>query len=175
MNTQILIGKIVTLKPLSESFFDEYHMAFSPVVRNALHLPLVATRQQTHAFLASMLSLISQKGHLFFCIFDNQKNRLIGALEVRDPAFVNGQLGAWLNESYWGGGRYQEALNLALTAYFDYSKTTTVNVLVDVDNVRSVKAHQKYGFSIVEEFVVKDEASICYGLKVYRLVYSKQL
>lgn len=172
--TCCIVGKTVTLKPLEASFFDACHHMFSPTVRQWLHLPLTATTEQTREFLASRLVVIQEGKSHYFCIFDNQDKKLIGAVEIREPDFVNGQLGAWLNEKYWGGGRYQEALDLALKAYFSDTKATEVNAIIDVDNVRSIKAHQKYGFKIVDEFVVEQTASSCVGRCVYRLIYTPE-
>ena len=156
-----LVGTKVTLKPLHESFFDEYHRMFSPTVRAMLHLTQTAPIEETRKFLSGWLKTTKVDEKFFFCIFDNQDQCLIGALEIREPDCPNGQMGAWLNENYWGGGRYQEALGLALNWYSAYTGRTTVGCMIDVRNARSLRAHQKYGFVIVGEKMFEGRRLYC--------------
>lgn len=170
---KILVGKKITLKLLDESFFQEYHQQFSPTVRRAIGLQEYAPLQETEVFLASRLTLTRENKILNYCVFDNQDNVLIGDVELRMIPEVNGQLGAWINECYWGGGRYQEVLDLTLPYYFTCTKASSISIFVAVNNIRSLKAHQKYGFKIAGEFVGDDKMSSFYQKRVFELVYEE--
>ncbi len=94
-----ITGKIITLKPLHESFFEVYHVMFSPVVRQILGLPPVCGVQDTINFLKA--AMVNKQYCMFFCIFDNKSDSLIGAVVIRSPEHPNGRLGSWLNENFW--------------------------------------------------------------------------
>ena len=143
----IVKGKVITIKPLQEQFFEEYHHMFSPVVRQAVGLTPTSELHDTATFLKATMS--DPQHLMFYCIFDNQTNNLIGSVVIRTPDHPNGQLGAWLNENFWGGGRYQEALCLALKKYFESTGYNSIFAFVEVNNERSLRAHQKMGFEIV--------------------------
>jgi len=164
MCKDILYGKIVTLKVLIADYFQSYHDMLSPIVREAVGIPKEQTFEETEKFLKETLAKISNNKTLFYCIFDNVENKLIGSIELREPGFFNGQLGCWVNENHWGNGRYQEALDLLLKEYFSCIDEHAVNVYIKKKNVRSLKAHEKYGFKIIREFE-KD------GAIFYELVY----
>jgi len=148
----VILGDVVTLKQLSPEHFESYHTMFSPIVREAVGIPKEQTLEETKKFLAKKVAEIQENKALFYCIFDNATNLLIGSIEMREPGFENGQLGCWINEYYWGHNRYQEALDLLLKEYFKKAGFDEVNVYIKQENIRSVKAHQKYGFTIVREF-----------------------
>ena len=166
-----LEGARVTLRLLQESFFQDYHRMLSPTVRSLLRLAEHATFQHTCDYLNSRLALMQAGKHVFFCIFDNVEQRLIGAFEIRDSNYIFGQLGVWINEQYWGGGRYQEALDLALNFYFAHSQAQSVNALIDMTNMRSLKAHQKYGFVIVGECMRAENGT---DFIMHRLEYARK-
>jgi RimJ/RimL family protein N-acetyltransferase len=148
-----IAGKQVTLRWLHPSFFLEYHQMFSPTVRDALHLRLAAPFEVTRDFLQKQLDGFTAMD-LFYCIFDNTDNKLIGAIKIRDPqseeAAQHGQLGVWMNEKYWGHNRYQEALALATQAYFAHTNAKSIGAFIDETNLRSLRAHIKFGFVIVD-------------------------
>ncbi|MFC1842239.1 GNAT family N-acetyltransferase [Candidatus Dependentiae bacterium] len=147
-----IVGQKVTLKPLCKEYFADYHHMFSPTVRKILGLPEMATLQDTQNFLKAKVTEIKRGKTFFYCIFDNADKTLIGAIEIREPGYHEGQLGAWINENYWGQGCYQEALGLILKSYFEATDEASVNAHVKVENARSLKAHQKYGFEVIREF-----------------------
>jgi len=151
LHVQKIIGKKITLKTLAPEQFEQYHSMLSPIVRDILHLPS-STFEETKTFLKERLEKQKQEKTLFYTIFDNVDKKIIGSIEIRDPEDNPGQLGSWLNENYWGGGRYQEVLALSTKAYFDWKQVDQINAHVDVTNIRSIKAHQKFGFEIVEKF-----------------------
>jgi RimJ/RimL family protein N-acetyltransferase len=167
-----ITGRLITLRLLDPMYFSEYHRMFSPVVRTILQLPEQATEQETIDFLSAQMTFMDDPKRMFYCIFDNQTQKLIGAIEFRDKLAENGQLGAWLNEKFWGGGRYQEALALMLDYYCSWAGETIVNAIVKALNTRSLKAHQKAGFKIIDEFI-KEEGTCCVGQQVYRLLWEK--
>lgn len=145
----VLTGKKVTLKPLESAFFQEYHVMFSPVVRNALGLVPTCSEQETLSFLNAAMH--DEKHKMFYCVFDNQANKLIGSIVIRTNDHPNGQLGAWINENFWGAGRYQEALLLILNKYFE--SHDSIFAFVKIKNERSLRAHKKFEFEVVDKFV----------------------
>ncbi len=136
-------GELITLKELVEEYFDAYLKAFSEQVRRLLH---VTDDECERSFLAHRLVQHKRREVFFFCIFDNEHNRLIGAIELRSPNDSRGQLGSWINEKYWGEGRYQEALELIVEAYFERTGVDVITAHVDVSNMRSYRALKKFGF-----------------------------
>jgi len=160
-----IIGEIISLKLLNEKDFEQYHQMLSPTIRKILHLPS-GTLQETINFLSGRNEKQQKDELLFYTIFDNKDQKLIGSIEIRDPEENPGQLGAWINENYWGDGRYQEALKLATEIYFTWKQVDEVNAHVDKTNLRSIKAHQKFGFLITEELVHD-------GREVYNMILKR--
>jgi RimJ/RimL family protein N-acetyltransferase len=158
-----IVGKKITLRLLDSKYFEEYHRMFSKIVRVALGLPETATLEETKTFLTKKFEDLKNgeksknnnfEYKVFYCIFDNSDKKLIGAIEIRELGNKDGQLGTWLNENYWGSGRYQEALDLILKNYFKFHDFDSLNAYVRVVNIRSLKAHQKYGFEIINELEI---------------------
>lgn len=142
-----IVGKKVTLKQLTEADFVDYHNMFSSTVRKNLEFPEVITLGYTIRYLHDEMKKSRNGTMLQYCIFDNVDKKLIGSIEIRDKNERDpGQLGAWINEAYWGQGRYQEALDLITKTYFKL-KPNEKNYLVYVRlwNKRSYQAHKKYG------------------------------
>jgi RimJ/RimL family protein N-acetyltransferase len=169
LQPDIVKGNLITLKPLQEQFIEEYYHMFSPIVRQAIGLPSTSDLQETTDFLRAIMD--DPQHLMFYCIFDNPTNKLIGAVVIRTPDHPNGQLGAWLNENFWGGERYQEALYLALKKYFDYKANNSIFAFVAVDNKRSLKAHQKMGFEIVQKSPY--DAECCQGKKTHKIALTR--
>ena len=139
------IGNQITLRQLQRSFFDAYASMFSPMVQQILHVPDV---DQERLYLEERLVKVEEQQTFFYCIFDNERDILIGAIEIRYSAEYRGQLYCWLNEQFWGEGRFNEALALALTAYFAlHPHLYFITAHVDVSNQRSFWALRKCGFA----------------------------
>lgn len=141
-------GSIISLKKLHEAFFIDYHNMFSHVVREAFESPRHITIEYTIRSLRRIIRQTNENKTLYYCIFDNHDNRLIGGIEIREyNEHDNGQLGFWLNENYWGGGRAQEALQLITNAYFaKYPQLKSYIAHVRPWNKRSFYALKKFGF-----------------------------
>jgi len=141
-----LQGKKVILTPLQEVHIENYLSSFSPLIMVALHVTdLEAERRYLHTSLQEM-----HEGKTFFyVVHDITNKKLIGAIVIRDPQIYSGQLYSWLNESYWGGGRYQEALHLITQLYFARTQALFVTAQVDVSNKRSYAALKKGGWADV--------------------------
>ena len=149
MLRRTLHGKRVYLQELQKTFFSAYIAAFSPRVRTLLHVSRV---QSELDYVRARLKKLKAGTTVFFCIFDQGTNQLIGALEIRDPAECASQLYSWLHEDYWGTGRYQEALSLATEEYFLRSNKPFFYAHVDVSNKRSYHALKKQGFADIGFF-----------------------
>jgi len=143
MKRKEIVGKLVTLKALREAYFGEYLKAFSPKVRELLH---VGSEESEIEYLQNRIAKQKKGETFFYCIFENKENKLIGAIEIRNLKETDNQLYSWVNENYWGTGIYQEALSLISQAYFSETKESSYNAKVDVSNMRSYYALKKQGF-----------------------------
>lgn len=141
-------GKLVTLKKLREEYFIDFHNMFSSKVRELFESPKHITLDYTIRILRYIMELNDKGETLYYCIFDNKDNRLIGAIEVREKNDIDpGQMGCWINENYWGGGRIQEAYKLIGQTYFNLKpQEKSFDAHVRVWNIRSYKAMKKFGF-----------------------------
>jgi RimJ/RimL family protein N-acetyltransferase len=143
-----IIGSIITLKTLKEEDFIDYHNMFSDIVRKNLEFSQNFSFGQTVFQLKSNL-YESVKGELlYYTIFDNKKNKLIGSIEIREKndSQYPGQLACWINENYWGGGRFQEAIKLITNVFFSLKPQKESYIAhVRLWNKRSHKALLKAG------------------------------
>lgn len=137
-------GILVTLRILRHMYVQSYLQMFSPIVQNMLHVPSI---EHERIYLNHRLVHVLTFTTLFYCIFDNVDQQLIGAIEIRDRMQFSGQLYSWLHEFYWGSGRYQEALLLASQQYFSLTQDLFFTAHVDVNNERSCGALRKGGFA----------------------------
>lgn len=141
-------GNIVTLKLLKEDYYIDYHNMFSATVRKNLELPEYATLGDTLARVQYKQEQTQKRKALHYCIFDNKDKKLIGEVEIRnyDPT-DNGQFTCWVNENYWGGGRFREAAQLISKTYFRLKPSENHYIVhVRLWNKRSYLAHKKAGF-----------------------------
>lgn len=112
-------GKVITLRTLKEEYYVDYHNMLSLIVRQSLEFPEHMTLGETISYLRDEQTRVDSGKLLNYCIFDNKDNKLIGSIEIRDKTDADrGQLGCWLNEAYWGGGRIRQAIDLASMVYF---------------------------------------------------------
>jgi RimJ/RimL family protein N-acetyltransferase len=139
-------GTLITLRPLKKEYIDDYIEEFSPQIRSLVH---VDSQEAERAYLMAELEKQQQGKTMFYVIFDNETEQLIGAIEIRDPYESRGQLYCWINERYWKTGRFREAITLATKEYFTLTGRFFVNALVDVTNERSYHALKKVGFADV--------------------------
>lgn len=144
----VVPGKIVTLKKLREEYFIDWHNMFSAKVRDLFESPKHITLDYSIRVLRFIMELCDKGETLYYCVFDNKDNRLIGAIEVREKNDIDpGQMGCWLNENYWGGGRIQESYKLIAQTYFKLKPNEkSFDAQVRTWNGRSYKAMKKFGF-----------------------------
>lgn len=147
-------GKIITLKSLKEDYCIDFYSMFSSTVRKALEWPEVITLNYVIRVIKLELEKIREGKTLYYIIFDNKDNKLIGYIEIReknpdDP----GQFGTWINENYWGGSRVQEAAKLIADTYFRlHPDRNSFIAHVKLWNKRSYHALKKAGFKEVGYF-----------------------
>jgi RimJ/RimL family protein N-acetyltransferase len=140
-------GSIITLRKNHRDVTDDVHLALSPTVRQGLSFKDPWTYESTYNFHQWVCSRIERGELISYLIYDNQDNKLIGAVEIRSYwALDPGQIGAWMNENYWGGGRIQESVMLMLNEYYKQTGKKVYNAEVEMFNIRSLKAFKKMGF-----------------------------
>ena len=116
---------------------------FSECVAASLHVPSLPNEEN---YIFDHIKKQS-KNNFFYCIFENSSNQLIGAIEIRDSDHYPGQLYTWLNEQFWGGNRFQEAMYLFADYYFKKTQYNQIRAHVDLQNARSYGALKKAGFA----------------------------
>ncbi len=152
-----IIGNIITLKIISLYYLNEYYSAFSPKVQRMLNISHAdGTYENTKKYLIKKNILQKNSEQLFYFIFDNFDKKLIGKIEIRNFNHKKGQLGVWINEKYWGNGRYQEALKLISNLYFSYTNNDYYTAQIHEFNLRSLFASIKYGFKFSGKFILRN-------------------
>jgi RimJ/RimL family protein N-acetyltransferase len=166
---EVIEGKIVTLKQLKEEYFIDYHNMFSNIVRKNLEFPEHITLSYTINYLREEMRKSHEGIMLAYCIFDNKDRKLIGYIDIRDLNDDDpGQLGCWINELYWGGGRFQEALDLTSKTYFANKPAEKQYIAhVRLWNTRSYYGLKKYGFKEIG-FYYEDNQPTRYILELKR-------
>lgn len=152
-------GKIVTLKKLKNEYAFDYYKLFSKKVREGLQFPKKITFGYVERRVSFEVDEIKAGRRIVYAIWDNNEDRMAGTIQIRnkdkrDP----GQLGMWLNEHFWGGGRIQEALLLISKTYFDVKPNENGYIAyVRPWNMRSRKTLLKFGFKKIDETTYDDE------------------
>jgi RimJ/RimL family protein N-acetyltransferase len=150
---QVIPGKIVTLKVLSPTYAFDYYKMFSPKVRKGLGFQEKITFSYVENRIRYEVGKMKKGSRIVYSIWDNKVDKFIGTIQIREKNKEEpGQLGMWLNENFWGGGRIQEAMYLISRAYFD-SRPTTDSYIAFVRpwNPRSYKSLIKFGFKKIGE------------------------
>jgi RimJ/RimL family protein N-acetyltransferase len=132
----------IIVRPLVHDDVEHYLDMFSPVVREILHVSCVEIER---AYLLERLQQVDAIS--FYAIISQNKDHLIGAIDIRNPDAYRGQLYCWIHESYWGTGIFHDAMRLATSDYFKRVNARYFNALVDVHNIRSYCALKKFGFA----------------------------
>lgn len=141
---QEIVGKLVTLRPFKKEYIDAYLAQFSPLIQSLVHAD---SPEAERAYLIMELKKQKEGKTILYAIFDNETEEILGALEIRDPYESRGQLYCWINEHYWGTGRFREAMALASHTYFTLTGSRILNAFVDMSNQRSYHALKKVGFA----------------------------
>lgn len=142
-----IIGEIITLRKITPKHFRAYHDMFSDKVREMIEYPKKISFKFTKTLLRYDMKKVNEGTMIMYGIFDNNDQKLIGEIEIKDPNPKNpGQLSDWINENYWGGGRFQESLDIISKVYFKYKNTDKYTAHSRLWNKRSYYAHKKYGF-----------------------------
>ncbi len=141
-------GSIVTLRQLKEEYYVSFHTMFSNLVRKNLEFPEFINLGYTIRYLQDLQRRFNEGKLLLYCIFDNKDNKLIGSINIKEKSEAElGQLGWWINEAYWGGGRAQEALDLMSKTYFRLKPQEKSYIAhVRLWNKRGYLALKKNGF-----------------------------
>lgn len=136
---EVLVGQHIVLRPLCTEYIDAYLFAFSPIVRETLHVTSTASER------LYLNRMIARKPHFFYVIFTKDLFRIIGTVAIRNPKQYPGQLYIWLNELFWENGYFQEAVELLSKHYFAKTNEDSFTAHVDIANERSYLALKKAG------------------------------
>ena len=151
-----IIGKIITLKIISLYYLNDYYSMFSPKVQKRINVSSAqATYANTKKFLTKKIKLLQKNELIFYFIFDNFHKKLIGKIEIRSFDHPKGQLGVWINENYWGNGRYKESLELISNLYFYHTNMLYYTAQIHENNLRSLFASIKHGFKFSGQFIIR--------------------
>jgi len=148
-------GKIITLKKMTLDCVQDYYNVFSPRVRQGLEFPEKITFAYVAYYVDSLVRKQKNNKLIAYNIWDNKDNKMVGSIQVREKNdYDPGQLGMWLNENYWGGGRIQEALLLISKEYFRV-RTEANDYIAHARlwNDRSLGSLKKFGFKKVGDYV----------------------
>ncbi|MCB9493483.1 MAG: GNAT family N-acetyltransferase [Epsilonproteobacteria bacterium] len=140
-------GSVISLKNLKPEHFIDMHNVFSRTVRQGLEFPETINLAYSIEYFQHQLNRQKNGELIVYAIVDNKDNKIIGSINIRelnddDP----GQMGCWINEQYWGGGRIQEAIDLCSRIYFRLKKEKSYTAHVRLWNKRSYHALKKAGF-----------------------------
>jgi RimJ/RimL family protein N-acetyltransferase len=153
-------GTLITLKKLKEEYFIDFHNMLSMSVRRDMEYPEHMPLDWTIRLLREEKEKDTANKTMFYCIFENKTNRLIGEIQIRDKTDADrGQMGCWINENYRGQGYIQEAIKLATAVYFRTTDEDHFIAHVRLWNPRSYKALKKAGFVDVGYFNEDNERS----------------
>lgn len=161
----ILAGKVITLKRLNpEYFYDFYKMYDDPLVTTPLYSPDMPEEVQYSQLVEHLKYELEKEANglvLSYMIFDNKDNKLVGALEIREPDPSSpGQFGCWINPKYWGNNRFQEAFKLISNEYFRlHPNTEKFTAHVKMWNLRGYFALKKSGFKLIKTLHFQDMPS----------------
>ena len=162
-------GSIITLKTLKDEYFADLHNMFSNEVRKGLDFPPVINFAYTIGYLRTLEHQAKTTKGVLYTIFDNADQAPIGTIEIREYTPEDlGQLGMWINEKYWGGGRIVEAIKLISKVYFDlYPEEKSYIVFARPWNQRSYRALIKAG-CVEEGFKYCDGTPLWYQLRKFK-------
>src|SRR3954471_1718487 len=137
-----LTGKLIELRPLKPTNFDELFRAASDPLIWEQHPE--NTRYKKEVFQTYFDSAVESKGA--FVVVDRKSGRIIGssrycALKSEESEVEGGY--TCLERAYWGGEYNREMKQLMLDHAFKFVKR--VVFVVGEDNLRSQKAMQKIG------------------------------
>ena len=146
----------------------------SPTVKKPLYSPQNVSFEWTRNHLEKEIAKDAIGKIFLYIVFDNKDNKLIGSVEIREKNNTDpGQFTCWINENYWGGGRFQEALDLIIKAYFKIKNVESFNAHIEMWNLRSYYAFKKYGFKLVD-FYYENGKPTRYILEIYNPYKSKK-
>jgi RimJ/RimL family protein N-acetyltransferase len=118
------------------------------VTRFLLYFTYPINPQQVHIWLQNVLGL--QPEHCaYWAIVDQKKNLLIGITSLTlDPHNQKGEIGYWLDKSYWGKGLMTEAIWQVIHYSFDELKLHRLDLTHMVGNIASQRVAEKLGFQL---------------------------
>lgn len=161
----VLRGKLLTLRPLLKSDFDELYLAASdPLIWEQHPEPLRYKREVFQKYLDSGFECGGA-----FVISDNKTRKIIGSSRFYEYSKEKKEITigyTFLKKEYWGGVYNKELKDLMITHAF--MEVETIFFVVGPKNLRSQKAMGKIGaqYEGIQEKITPE------GLKSTSLIYT---
>lgn len=119
-----------------------------------------------------------------WCLVDQEKEKVIGHMYFHDVSIDQAQIAYILHPLYWGKGYMREALLELLKVGFHQLELRRVIAYVSVDNIRSQKLLESFGFR--KEGILKEAEKLSDGCyhdmvlyamlkKEWRMLYDKNI
>ncbi len=131
------------------------------IVRYTVNIPYPYSLKDAQTFIRKTQYKLRKKSSYSFFIVNNKDKQLIGGIGFRydDKKNRNGELGCWINKSFWGRGYAKEATDLILDFVFKKLKAHRVYAFVLHPNKASMRVLEKCGFKhegIQRQTILKD-------------------
>lgn len=165
-----LIGKLVSLRPMLRSDFDDLLGVASDPLIWELHPE--RNRHQKEVFERFFNAAIESKGAL--TILDSVTGEIMGCSRYVDFDPVRSELEVgytFIARKYWGKGHNTEMKALMLGHAF--TLVNTVLFYIGEENLRSRRAVEKLGATFVRRFEKTSSEGRSYGAVVYRMTNDK--
>tara|TARA_Y100000389_G_C17461988_1_gene522466 strand:+ start:657 stop:2177 length:1521 start_codon:yes stop_codon:yes gene_type:complete len=151
-------GKKIYLRPLLEKDCNIKYLNWLNNLNVNQFLETRWKKQSIKSIKEFVSQINSSKNNYIFGIISKETNEHIGNIKIGDINFFhkNAEIGYFIGEKKnWGKGFSTEAIKLASDLCFQKLKLKYVKALVYQDNIGSIKALKKNGFSIDGKFINK--------------------
>ena len=160
----------ITLRPMRESDLENLvKYANNPQIEANLsdRMPYPYTMEEGEKFMKEVLS--TDPHNRMVIALEDQMIGLIGIHPQEDIFQINGELGYWLGEPYWGQGFMTEAIKQMIPYAFETFDIQRIFARTFGRNVPSQKVLEKAGFQL--DAIIK-KSLIKHGIPEDEVIYS---